>query len=87
LDYILNRITVGDLLGLLDSIEKRKKGEALLLLTIQHNPYREDPNALFKALEGDSYREVDTKLDREGLEDLKGKLSKKSKFIKVKQCN
>lgn len=85
MDYIMNDIRIDEILALLDSLEKRKKGEALLSLQIEHNPYSEDPNALFRALSEDTRGSSRSEsFDKEGLNKLKQTLSKKSKFIEVK---
>ena len=84
-DYILDNIHIGDLLGFTDAIQRRKKGEALLRLAIVQNPYTKDPNTLFKELQSDGgYSVSGSKMDRKSMEDLKKKLSNKSKFVKVK---
>lgn len=74
---------MGDLLGFLNVIEKRKKREALLSLAIIHNPFSKDPNTLFRELREDT-EPYKNGIDRVGIDDLKNKLNDKSKFIKVK---
>jgi len=85
LHYILNEIYIDELLGLLESIENRKRRDALLLLMITHNPHVEDPNRLFRELSNSGFDTRGDKIDREGLKKLKGELSKKSKLIKIKK--
>ena len=87
LDYILDYIHIDELFGLIDNIRRRKASEALLSLSIVHNPHSEKPNMLFNELRSvlvgsNKYEDV---IDREGLEKLKRDLSKKSKFIKIKK--
>lgn len=87
MDYVLDNIHMGDLLGFINAIQKRKRSEALLSLAIVHNPFSKDPNALFKELRGKESYSAGNKLDRGAMEDLKKKLKKKSKFVKVKNGN
>jgi hypothetical protein len=85
MDYILDNIHMGDLLGFTSAIQKRKRSEALLSLAIVHNPFSEDPNALFRELRGrEGYSTSGNKLDRGAMDNLKRKLKEKSKFVKVK---
>jgi len=84
MDYILDNVHMGDLLGFTNAIQGRKRSEALLSLAIVHNPFSKDPNALFKELRGQRGYSASNKLDRGAMEDLKKKLKKKSKFVKVK---
>lgn len=70
----------------MDNIERRKISEALLSLAIVHNPFSEDPNALFRELRGNiiySNGFTDS-IDRNSVENLKKKLSGKSNLFKVK---
>ena len=81
----MKNVFIDELFIYLDSIKKRKISEALLSLAIVHNPFSEKPNDLFKALStGVSDSPELDKLDRGGLERLKGNLKKESKFINVK---
>lgn len=83
MEYILDYVNIGDLFGLVKSIERRKRREALLSLAIVHNPFSKDPNSLIKELEEKKSYTYDSKMDREGLSRLKKDLQK-SKVIKVK---
>lgn len=85
MDYILNEIRIDEVLVLLESIERRRKSEALLSLAIVHNPFSQDPNALFRELRVEKTEtSLDSSIDREGLGKLKQTLGRKSNFIKVK---
>ena len=85
MDYILDHIHLGDLLELLDAINRRKRSDALLELLIIHNPYVKNPNELFRELKREvTYDTFDNGIDREGLNKLRKDLGK-SKFIKVKK--
>jgi hypothetical protein len=84
MDYILDSVHLGDLLGFLSSIERRKRNDALLSLAITHNPFSKDPNALFKELKGTRTNTFDNKFDKEGMNKLRKELTK-SKVIKVKE--
>ena len=79
----MDYVCIGDVLGLVKTIERRKRREALLSLAIVHNPFTKDPNALVKELEEKSSYTRDDKLDRGSLDRLKKEL-RKSKVIKVK---
>jgi hypothetical protein len=84
MDYILDNISIGDWLQLGDNIQRRKKREALLSLSIAHNPYSKDPNSLYKELSDERVNGLDSKMDKKGLDELRKRL-RKSKMIKVKE--
>jgi len=83
MEYILDYVCIGDVLGLVKTIERRKRREALLTLAITHNPFSKEPETLVRELEEKGSYTNDSKMDRESMNRLKESL-KKSKVIKVK---
>lgn len=76
-DYILDFIYPEDVINYQKTISKRKYADYLMLLVIAHNPYTEEPEALFEQLRmetGMSYLDQ-VEPDREGLKALQGLIS------------
>jgi hypothetical protein len=69
-DDVLNKIGIYDLMCLSAKINKRKKGEYLMLATIALNPHTKEPKALIDELTDREYV-LDDYYDKQGLERLK----------------
>ena len=83
-EYILDYVSIGDWLGLADYIADRKRRDYLLQLAIVQNPHTENPRALFDELQRTGEYDIESKIDRGGVEKLKREL-KKSKVVGVKK--
>ena len=58
---------------------RRRAYDRIFQLSVAHNPYSQDPQALFRAVQADLPKEPEAspELDKEGLEDLKKLLNRK----------
>lgn len=66
-------------------INKRKRDEYLMWLTIVHNPHSKNPEKLFESLQRETMAGYnDIVPDKDSISRLKSKLKAKSKSIEVK---
>lgn len=85
-DYILKRVYPDEAIDLKRAIDIRTFNKYLIELAIEHNPHSEKPEKLrdefLERADADINRDED--IDKQGLKQLKMRLNRHSKAVKVK---